>query len=421
MESLPEQLKKLKVLLVDDVAMNLEILSRQLTASGIQPAVVGDGFAALAELERAWHAGKPYDIVFLDQMMPGISGEELARRICSVKPVHDIKLVLVSSAGGHGLSATGSSFFEAMLEKPVRQHELSDCLIRVYSGRPQPASAVKQPARLTGASKPVALRILLAEDNRINQQFAVALLERDGHKVDIANNGLIAVEAVIRADYDIVLMDIQMPELDGLGATAQIRALPDPKCSIPIVAMTADAMSGSRAECLRAGMNDYISKPIQVDALNAILNLLTGTRKPTERVESKQALPADVPELPVLDTRQLDTIGDVLTQDQVRDLQLLYLKDTECHIAEVNALVRSGDLNAIARTAHIVVSTAGNIGAVQTSMRARQLEEACKRGERDKIAFLIDALNTASAAASHAIESRMKVGAPSSSADKLRA
>ena len=420
-DSLPEQLKTLNVLLVDDVKMNIEILSRQLAVSGIQSKAVSDGFAAFAELERAWHAGKPYDVVFIDQMMPGISGEELGRRIRTGKNLQDIKLVLVSSTGGHGLSAAGTGYFDAMIEKPVRQHELGDCLMRVYSARaPQPVQAAEAPAAKQSSSKSASLRSLLAEDNRINQQFAVALLEKDGHKVDVANNGVFAVEAVIRETYDVILMDIQMPELDGVGAMAQIRALPPPKCDLPIVAMTANAMHGARAEYLAAGMDEYISKPVRPEALMAILDRMSRLRKGTSRAVRQEA-PDELAQLPVLDPAVLDAITGALSAEQVRDIQALYLTEAENYMGAINALARGGDLAAIARAAHVLVSTSGNVGAMQMSARARRLEEACKRGEHDKIPALAEALNIAAAGSARAIRSRMDAAGPDSASLKLRA
>ena len=418
-ESLPEQLKTLNVLLVDDVRMNLEILSRQLAVSGVQPKAVNDGFAAFAELERAWHAGKPYDIAFLDQMMPGISGEELARRIRTAKSFSDIKLVLVSSAGGHGVSAAGAGYFDAMIEKPVRQHELADCLMRVYSASPHSAPVMETPATQIHPANSASLRILLAEDNRVNQQFAVAMLEKDGHKVDVAKNGVFAVEAVLRADYDIILMDIQMPELDGIGAMSQIRAMPQSKCDIPIVAMTANAMHGAREEYLAAGMDEYVSKPVRPETLRAILDRLTRSRK---RGGLTAHDPSDkLSQLPVLDSTQLDSLGSVLSPEQLRDIQLLYLTETRNYLAEISALSLSGDFAAIARAAHVLVGTAGNVGAMQMSARAKLLEETCRRGERDKIGPLIDALEAAAAASAHAVQSRMDATASNSATLKMSA
>ncbi|HEX2761765.1 MAG TPA: response regulator [Rhizomicrobium sp.] len=262
----------LKVLVVDDIAMNLDIMERQLAALGVRHvATAHDGFAALAELERAWRGGKPYDLALLDQMMPGMSGGELAGRIRGDSNLSGIRLVIISSAGTLGIPADAVSLLDGKLDKPVRQHELRDCLGRLYQVKValqghKPA----QPARPLAAAGKSSLRILLAEDNKINQKYAQALLEKRYH-LTIADNGVQAVEQMQKNDFDVVLMDIQMPELDGPGATRRIRALPAPKCDVPIIAMTANAQPGAREEYLAAGMDDYVTKPISPATLLGLL------------------------------------------------------------------------------------------------------------------------------------------------------
>ena len=276
--SLPAQIRGTRALVVDDIEMNLEIISRQLRELGMEPTICKDGFEALAELERAWHRGKPYDIVFLDQMMPGLTGEGLAMRIRAIPGLAETKLVLVSSAGGQDLKKHRTRMLDAILDKPLRQRDLVDCLSRLYarphSAPPMPATGIAAlPAAAAGPRS--GLRILLAEDNRINQIVAEAILTGAGHCVDMVANGVLAVDAVRRNDYDVVLMDVQMPELDGVQATKQIRALPPPKCRIKIIAMTAHAMAGDRETYLSAGMDDYVSKPIEIPILVAKLTSLT--------------------------------------------------------------------------------------------------------------------------------------------------
>jgi signal transduction histidine kinase/DNA-binding response OmpR family regulator len=267
-ETLPAHFKTLRVLLVDDIEMNLIIMSRQLKAFGMTVSTVADGFAAMAELERAWHNNKPYDLVFLDQMMPGLTGDELSQRIRQNVHIAETKIVIVSSAGRGGVQNAAELHLEAILEKPVRYQELFDTLVNIYSIRPE-RSSVHAAAGAVGAKLPNRahpqrpLRVLLAEDNKINQQFATVILTKAGHSVEVVGNGHEAVDAVRRSDFDVILMDVQMPDLDGVQATRQIRALPEPKRSIPIIAMTAHAMAGAKEEYLAAGMSDYISKPVQ--------------------------------------------------------------------------------------------------------------------------------------------------------------
>jgi signal transduction histidine kinase/DNA-binding response OmpR family regulator len=266
-DRLPQQIRSLQALIVDDSSMSREILQRQLESLGMRVCAAADGFAALAELERAWHQGKPFDIVFIDRTMPGLSGEALAGRIRANPALAEARLVLVSSTGRHGLAARVA--FDAALEKPVRQHDLFDALINIYGAKRPPAATASARSATPVRSRP--LRVLLAEDNKINQQFAVHLLSQAGHTVEVAENGHQAVDAVRSRDFDLVLMDIQMPDLDGVEATRQIRKLAGPRARLPIIAMTAHAMTGAREEYLAAGMNDYISKPFSLAQLTEII------------------------------------------------------------------------------------------------------------------------------------------------------
>jgi len=386
-DNMPAQLKHLRALLVDDVAMNLEIQSRQLRALGMESVAVEDGFAAMAEIERAWARGKPYDIVFLDQMMPGMSGADLAQRIREVPHLAECKLVLVSSAGRHGLKKSAEARLDAILEKPVRQRDLLDCIIGIYSIRAEPMATAH--FRLAGAATRTRspnrpLRVLLAEDNKINQQFAMALLERTGHAIDVVDNGHKAVDAVRCKDYDVVLMDIQMPELDGVQATKQIRQLPGPKSRVPIIAMTANAMSGSREEYLAAGMNDYISKPVQPSLLISKLADIAArlgtpplplapddklTLLPRASAPIEEAPPSE----PILDPERLSALGNVMPAHEVRNFIREYLKESDLQMNAVTDAVARADLVSAARASHVLVSIAGNVGAAQVGSAARAI------------------------------------------------
>lgn len=279
------QFRGLRALAIDDIEMNLEIVSRQLKSLGIETVVRKDGFDALAEAERAWHRGKPYDILFLDQMMPDLSGEDLARRVREIPALAATKLVLLSSAGSTGQGRDAAALFDFILDKPVRQHDLLECVAALYAGDP---AAVPERTEIPGTGPTPAvsstkmreapgggLSILLAEDNEINQKFAQALLSKAGHRVELAANGHRAVRALAERDFDVVLMDLQMPELDGIQAAKVIRSMPAPKCDVPIIALTAHAMRGIHEECLQAGMDDYVSKPIEPAILLAKLDAIS--------------------------------------------------------------------------------------------------------------------------------------------------
>jgi CheY-like chemotaxis protein/HPt (histidine-containing phosphotransfer) domain-containing protein len=376
--SLPAQLKTLRALLVDDVAMNHQVLGRQLGAYGMKADTADDGFGALAAMERAWHQGKPYDIVFLDQMMPGLSGKGLAQRIRAMPALAETKLVLVSSVGHDGLDAPGAPALDGVLEKPVRQHELYDCLVRLSSAGGQtrePPRRAARPAIATPPRQPAtaparALRILLAEDNKINQQFALLLLRKAGHTVEAVENGHQAVDAVRRNDFDIVLMDVQMPELDGLAATRQIRALPAPKGRVPIIALTAHAMAGAREQYLAAGMDDYVAKPIKPELL-------------FERIAAF-AVPAEAGSaLPDLDLERLAALETLLPPAGLRELLKAYIADGAERATRLAEFGAKADIAALGREAHAAISAAGNVGAARVSALATALEAACRAGEQE--------------------------------------
>jgi signal transduction histidine kinase/NO-binding membrane sensor protein with MHYT domain/DNA-binding response OmpR family regulator/HPt (histidine-containing phosphotransfer) domain-containing protein len=414
---LPGHLKDLKVLVVDDVAMNLEILGRQLDAYGIKTVRVGDAFAGFAELERAWRKGKPYDVVFLDQMMPGMAGDELASRIRSDAHLSETKLVLVSSAGIQGIKKSAMAILDAKVDKPVRQHELLDCLVRLYSTNTEapacPPGGTNVPLhRQDVVARP--LHILLAEDNKINQKYAVAILEKAGHSIDVVENGLQAVDAVRRQVYDVVLMDVQMPELDGIGATREIRDLPHPRCAVPIIALTANAMEGAAKRYLDAGMDAYVSKPIQPAILFTKLADVTDgitmrastpePLMPMEGVAGGREPLSNTEVLAILDLERLATLEAALPIKSVRDLLRLFVIDTDNHIRYICERNAGGDLDGIARNAHVIVGTAGNIGATRVSELARRLMIACQVDNSGEAAKLIEQLVVANYEASSAVQ-----------------
>jgi CheY-like chemotaxis protein/HPt (histidine-containing phosphotransfer) domain-containing protein len=255
------------------------------------------------------------------------------------------------------------------------------------------------------ANAPI-LDLLLAEDNKINQQFAVALLNKAGHHVDVVDNGHKAVDAVRHAAYDAVLMDIQMPELGGIDATAQIRALPSPACDVYIIAMTANAMSGAEQEYLAAGMNDYISKPVDSrllfsklariipksrSAQTASISLVPRTASVAPSTEPKADFPA-----PPVDREKLETLQSVLPFSKIEDLITLFLAEVDGHMMRIATYNTDGDFEKLAREAHIIVSTAGNLGAMQMSALARSLEQECKQSQIHLIPGLIEEMSSAS-------------------------
>jgi CheY-like chemotaxis protein len=263
----PAILAGLRVLVVDDTEMNRIVFHRQLSDEGIDVDDASDAASALAALRRAEEEGRPYDIVLLDHDMPGMTGDHLGETIRLHVEWRQPKQILVSSVDRPLRSDQARNSFDAALIKPVRHRALVDCLARVMGDGPPPvpssASAGPEPSAPLVAGGG---RVLLVEDNEVNQILAAEVLRDAGYAVEVASDGLAALDAVARADWDLILMDVQMPNLDGFEATRQLRAQ---GTVLPIIAMTANAMTGDRERCLVAGMDDYLSKPLDLDELVA--------------------------------------------------------------------------------------------------------------------------------------------------------
>jgi PAS domain S-box-containing protein len=274
-------LNGLHALIVDDNATNRKILSHQLGSWGMIHRNVESGSRALEMLRAAAALGKPYDLAVLDLVMPGMDGFDLARRIKGDPALAGTHLVLLTSYGQRGDGATArEAGVAAYLTKPIRQSQLFDCLTTVVSRavidagqEPESQNDPELITRhvLTEKTMRQTKLVLLAEDNTVNQKVAMRQLQKLGYRADAVANGREAVEALERIPYDLVLMDCQMPEMDGYEATAEIRRREGKTKHTLIVAMTAHALQGDRENCLAAGMDDYISKPVKSEDLEALL------------------------------------------------------------------------------------------------------------------------------------------------------
>jgi CheY-like chemotaxis protein len=271
----------LRVLVLDDNELNRRVVHEQITTVGMRNGSYGSPSEALRALRQAIGEGHPYDIIIADFQMPDMDGEAFASQVKADPELGGTMVVLLTSVGQtRETSALRESGIFACLTKPVRQSQLLNTLAAAWASRNGKHSAPpKHERRLTGASAaPVSLfkgyspRVLVAEDNVINQRIAARLLQNLGCTVDVVANGREAVEMIGDITYDLVLIDVQMPEMDGFAATGEVRRGHGPQSSLPIVAMTANAMSGDRECCLAAGMNDYVSKPVHPEDLQRVLH-----------------------------------------------------------------------------------------------------------------------------------------------------
>jgi PAS domain S-box-containing protein len=367
----------LRVLVVDDNATNRRILEDMLAGWQMRPMAVADARTALAELERAAAAGEPFPLLLLDACMPGVDGFMLAEEVRKRPPLAGVLIMMLSSADRQADGARchdlGISLY---LTKPIRQADLRDALIKALRDplrTPLPPGWKRgkspEPAAPAGAS----LRILLAEDNIVNQKLATRLLEKQGHRVTVVGDGAAAVRAADQGVFDLVLMDVQMPGMGGLEATALIRARERVSGRhVPVVAMTARAMKGDREECLAAGMDGYVSKPIQPGQLFEAIETA---------VRSAPAAPPP-PGGPAGDVFDPAAMRERLGDDDalLRELVELFQGDCPGLLQRVATAVQARDPEALRQAAHTLKGSASNFGATDATRLALRLEEMGRTG-----------------------------------------
>jgi CheY-like chemotaxis protein len=364
----------LPVLVVDDNATNRRILQEMLTNWRMKPTVVASGRDALAALDAAGRSGNPYALVLLDGMMPEMDGFELAARIKQQPGLVGAALMMLSSADRkEDASRCRQLGVAAYLVKPIRQSDLLDAIVTTLDARvPAGAGEAARPEPQLAAQP---LRLLLAEDNAVNQRLAVRLLEKRGHQVTVVSSGRQAVAAALEQSFDAVLMDVQMPEMDGFEATAAIREREKSTGGhLTIIAMTAHAMKGDRERCLEAGMDGYVSKPLQPGALyTAIEGCQAG---------AAATAPSTVPpaEPFTLDAKALsEHFGD----DAIlfKEIAGVFLDSCSAWQAELHAAVEAQDAARLQGTAHTLKGAVGHFGDRQSYDTAFQLELMGKGGD----------------------------------------
>ena len=387
-----QALADLRVLVVDDVDVNREIFERQLANWGALPVACGSAMQGLAAMRQALRAGKPFQVVLLDHQMPEMTGLDLAVVIRADRELAGTRLIMASSASQSEIEeAAARGAVDLILAKPVRQSELLDYLMGNTRLRDEPP----YPTGDALASSQRGLRVLVVEDNSVNQNVAVGMLRKLGHRADVADHGGEGVAMVERGNYDIVLMDMQMPYVDGLVATRMIRSLSSEKRSVPIIAMTANAMESDRESCLAAGMNDYLAKPIDRRRLTAVLEKWARqTPEPVSvREETKAPTPDPVPESgpesppPVVDREQqaelLDAIGEEGYGRHVQDM----LAQVATTMVELEAAISLDERATTRSLAHTVKGMSINLGFALLSWAASRLEQAAG-GDGSLVPFL---------------------------------
>jgi CheY-like chemotaxis protein len=354
----------------------------------MQPTVVPSANQAKARLLEAASIGEPFPVVLLDAMMPGTDGFQLAQWIKNHPELGTTMLLMLSSAGRPGDAGRCKELgISRYLTKPIKQSELLDALLDALHFAPERA----EPQAAAAVSKPAAqaLKILLAEDNAVNQRLASRLLEKMGHSVTVAANGVEALAALDAENFDLVLMDVQMPEMDGLTAATAIRAKEAANGQrVPIIAMTAHAMKGDRERCLAAGMDDYVPKPIQARELQAAVERYSCH---TACKPAAEAAPAAEPTAATLDAQEaLRFVGGDAAL--LQELVSLFLTDYPRLLCGIKDSVATGDAKKLMLHAHTMKGTIGHFAAAAAGDLADQLQVLGHRGTVAGAAELTDAL-----------------------------
>ncbi|WP_028572096.1 response regulator [Desulfonatronum lacustre] len=438
-EALPEAVENLTglhVLVVDDNATNREILMKQFTAWGMRPQAVEGGEEALRAAAEAHDRADPYDLAIVDFQMPGMDGGSLGRLLKADPRFRPIPLVMLTSLGRPGDARLFADLgFAAYLNKPVRQSEMYDTLALVMADTGERSASkpiitrhlAREIQRRQAACPRFIGRVLVVEDNPVNQQVALGMLRKFGLHVDTVSNGLHALHALQTTPYDLVLMDVMMPEMDGLEATRRIRIQesgvrsqesedkgqssdpqasgfsPHPSRRTPVIAMTAGAMPEDRELCFEAGMDDFVAKPVNPDELARVLGRWLGRERSQESgVRSREgkegggereakertgegAAPPVFDRVAFLDR----CMGD---EDLVRDVLKLSLENMPRHIRELQTALDAADAQAARMQAHTIKGMAANLSAEALRALAKEMEDAAEGRDLDAVAARMGAL-----------------------------
>jgi PAS domain S-box-containing protein len=377
----PDRLRGTSALIVDDNATNRLLLRELLMRWGMMPSLAASAPAALEVLSEAAALGTPFDLVLSDVMMPEVDGYQLAERIRQRPELDGAAVILLSSADTqHDTARCRLARVSAYLTKPVKQSELLDAILRALDPCNQQAEAIARERRPRSVdpcrSRP--LDVLLVEDNATNQLLAVALLEKEGHRVETVNNGREALEILSGRSFDVVLMDIQMPVMDGFETTSRIREWEKQTgAHVPIVAMTAHALKGDRERCLAAGMDGYVSKPVHADELyRALARCGPGSSPEQESLSDAREGPP-----PVTIDREalLARVGG--REDRLRKIVQVFLDESSRLMAELQGAIAERDAPAVKENAHALKGAVGIFGVPGLVEAAQAIESLGQSGD----------------------------------------
>jgi two-component system, sensor histidine kinase and response regulator len=388
----------LRALIVDDNASNREILSQHLQSWGVEVIAAESGDAALAALNT--DAGLTIDFALLDDQMPGMDGIHLGQRIRDDSRFAALQLIMLTTRDNHESNANTVQLFTAILTKPLRRSQLLNCVTRAMAAAPDsaledtairrgvttvPTAANRTVAVRASASRAFVPKILLVEDNPVNREVAVGMLESLGCVVLAAENGWLALEAMNHDGYDAVLMDCQMPVMDGLTAAAELRRREQNSggARVPIIALTANAMEGDRERCLAAGMDDFLSKPFSQQQMAALLKRWLALHVLPEHERR------DAPRLPLIDAGVLRNIAALARPALLNSMIELYLKHSPPLIGAIEAAADKVQAEVLLQALHTFKSSTSNLGGVRLAAITKECEVLVRDGGISKAAPVV--------------------------------
>jgi len=387
-----DSLKQLPILIVDDNKTNRNVLLAQLKSWDACPRAASGGAQALTFLREAEEQGTPYRLAILDMQMPGMDGAELGSAINHGEHSAGIPLIMMTSLCEQGDASRFEKLgFSAYLTKPVRPADLYNILTSTLRQEKESNAQNNILTKYSAATAlPEPLRILVAEDNPTNQRVANALLKKLGFAAEIVSNGKEAVGAVEMGDYDLVFMDVQMPEMDGMEATKNIRSLSRTSKDVVIIAMTAHAMKGDREKCIEAGMNDYITKPISQNSVSGIIEKWSSSppsiprEAPDTPVEATQEEPESDDKIILFDRQGM---GERLMDDDelIQAIMFSFLENTPELIRQLNESAEQADAETCERHAHSMQGSSSSAGALRLYAVATRIREAAKMGDLEAV------------------------------------
>uniref|UniRef100_UPI0035635E6D hybrid sensor histidine kinase/response regulator n=1 Tax=Stieleria sp. TaxID=2795976 RepID=UPI0035635E6D len=424
-----------KVLVVDDNMTNRRILQEMLGNWGMVPVLADSGESALELLREADQRDEPCKLVISDVHMPEMSGYDFIEQVRRDPHVSDTPIIVLTSGGREGEDALRDRLdISERLMKPVKQSELFDAIVRtlgVTAPEDTPDYDFSEPIHESIDH----LKVLLTEDNAINQKLAIGVLTRFGHQVTVANNGAEAVEAFQNDQFDVVLMDVQMPVMDGFAATEAIREIESKSGGhIPIIAMTAHAMKGDREKCLEVGMDEYVAKPIRIGVLKEkllkVLQVPAAGDVPNDDTDGVDSVRDDSVNEASADAASSDTQPDAAetevaqtepdadcpadaacgydlepvrtmvagNDELLRELLGMYLDESEMLLSQIESAILAGDGEAVRRAGHTLCGASRSVGAAETSEIAEELRSVQDEGPFDDAAECVTKLRTSVAA-----------------------